>query len=48
MRLITEHFDNLEYITEDKNGSKNIFIEGIFMQAEKKNRKLTLVEQWEN
>ena len=38
MRLITEHFDNLEYITEDKDGKKNIFIEGIFMQAEKKNR----------
>ena len=38
MRLITEHFDNLEYITEDKDGQKNVFIEGIFMQAEKKNR----------
>ena len=38
MKLITEHFDNLEYITEDKDGKKNIFIEGIFMQAEKKNR----------
>ena len=38
MRLITEHFDNLEYITEDKDGQKSTFIEGIFMQAEKKNR----------
>ena len=38
MRLITEHFDKLEYITEDKDGKKNTFIEGIFMQAEKKNR----------
>ena len=38
MKLITEHFDNLEYITEDKDGKKNVFIEGIFMQAEKKNR----------
>jgi hypothetical protein len=38
MRLITEHFDNLEYITEDRDGSKATFIEGIFMQAEKKNR----------
>ena len=38
MRLITEHFDKLEYITEDKDGKKSTFIEGIFMQAEKKNR----------
>ena len=38
MRLITEHFDKLEYITEDKDGKKATFIEGIFMQAEKKNR----------
>ena len=38
MRLITEHFDNLQYITEEKDGKKSTFIEGIFMQAEKKNR----------
>ena len=38
MRLITEHFDNLNYLTEEKDGKKNTFIEGIFMQAEKKNR----------
>jgi len=38
MRLITEHFDNLEYITEDRDGEKATFIEGIFMQANKKNR----------
>ena len=38
MRLITEHFDNLEYITEDKNGEKNTFLQGVFMQAEQKNR----------
>ena len=38
MKLITEHFDNLQYITEEKDGKKNTFIEGIFMQAEKKNR----------
>ena len=38
MRLITEHFDNLEYITEDKDGEKNTFLQGVFMQAEQKNR----------
>ena len=38
MKLITEHYDNLEYITEEKDGSKNTFIEGVFMQAESKNR----------
>ena len=38
MRLITEHYDNLNYLTEEKDGKKHTFIEGIFMQAEKKNR----------
>ena len=38
MKLITEHFDNLQYITEEKDGKKSTFIEGIFMHAEKKNR----------
>ena len=39
MKLITEHLeDNLSYITEEKNGKKNTVIEGIFMQAESKNR----------
>ena len=38
MRLITEHFDNLKYITEDRDGKKHTFIEGVFMQAETKNR----------
>ncbi len=38
MKLITEHFDNLEYLTEEKDGQKNTYIEGVFMQAESKNR----------
>ncbi len=39
MRLMTEHTDNIQIITEDnKDGSKNYHIEGIFMQADKKNR----------
>lgn len=39
MKLITEQIETgLEYITEEKNGKKQVVIEGIFMQAEKKNR----------
>jgi|TARA_R110000772_G_scaffold221096_1_gene331496 hypothetical protein len=39
MKLITEHLDTLEYITEAKdNGEKNVFIKGVFMQAEQENR----------
>jgi hypothetical protein len=38
MRLITEHFDNLKYLVEEKDGRKDTFIEGVFMQAEQKNR----------
>jgi hypothetical protein len=37
MKLITEMFDDFEVITEGKNG-KDIKIQGIFMQAETKNR----------
>jgi len=41
MKLITEHNDQqLDYITEEdkKTGKKNLIIEGIFMQADQKNR----------
>lgn len=39
MKLITEHLDQqLEYITEAADGKKNMYINGIFMQANKKNR----------
>ena len=39
MKLITEHLEEgPNYITEEKNGKKNTIIEGIFMQAESKNR----------
>jgi hypothetical protein len=38
MKLITEHTDELRYLTEDKDGEKKYMIEGIFMQAEKQNR----------
>jgi hypothetical protein len=39
MKLITELFENMEYITEAKeNGEKEHYIHGIFLQANKKNR----------
>jgi len=38
MKLITEHTDELRYLTEEKNGEKKYMIEGIFMQATKQNR----------
>lgn len=39
MKLITEHVEDLNYITEAaQDGEKKVFIEGIFMQGDKKNR----------
>jgi hypothetical protein len=40
MKLITEALleTPLNYITENKNGEKKVFIEGVFMQSEKQNR----------
>lgn len=38
MKLISEEVTNVQYITEEKNGKKEHFITGIFMQAEQKNR----------
>lgn len=40
MKLITEYTEDLQYsiITEEKNGKKQRIIEGVFMQAEQKNR----------
>jgi len=38
MKLITEHTEEIKIITEGKGEEKNYFIEGIFMQADIKNR----------
>jgi hypothetical protein len=39
MKLITEMTEDVEFLTEKaENGEKNYFINGIFMQAEQKNR----------
>lgn len=37
MKLFTEQIEDVKFIVEEKNGKKNLFIEGIFMQAEKVN-----------
>ena len=38
MRLISEELTDVKFLTEEKEGKKNYFIEGIFLQAELKNR----------
>lgn len=38
MKLIAEEVLDVKYLVEEKNGKKEHFIHGIFMQAEKKNR----------
>ena len=39
MKLISEYVDNnLKVIEEQKNGKKSLVIEGVFMQADKKNK----------
>ena len=38
MRLISEEATNVEFLTEATKTGKNYFIEGVFMQAETKNR----------
>ena len=46
MKLIAEYNDsNLQsYITEDKKGNKNHVIEGVFMQADSKNRNVRIYD----
>ena len=38
MRLIAEEITDVKFLSEEKDGKKNYFIEGIFLQAELKNR----------
>ena len=38
MRLIAEEITDVKFLSEEKEGKKNYFIEGIFLQAELKNR----------
>ena len=38
MKLIREEIESVEFITEEKNGKKSLYIEGIFLQGNTKNR----------
>jgi hypothetical protein len=38
MKLITEMLDQVQYITEEKNGVKSLYIQGPFLVAETKNK----------
>jgi hypothetical protein len=38
MKLITESIENIEVLVEEKNGVKNLYIEGVFLQGDVKNR----------
>ena len=38
MKLITEEIEQVEVIVENRNGKKNLYIEGVFLQSEIKNR----------
>ena len=38
MKLITETTEDIQYIKEESNGKTNLFIEGVFLQSDLKNR----------
>lgn len=38
MKLITEEINKVEFIVEEKEGKKSLFIEGVFLQGNQKNR----------
>ena len=38
MKLITEEVSKVKFISEEKNGRKSLYIEGVFLQADIKNR----------
>lgn len=38
MKFLREHFEDVQVITESRDGKKELYIEGIFAQAVKKNR----------
>ena len=38
MKLITEQIQEVQFLTEDNNGKKNHYIQGVFLQSEIKNR----------
>jgi len=38
MKLITENIEDVQVLVEEKNGKKNLYIEGVFLQADLQNR----------
>jgi hypothetical protein len=44
MKLIKEVFETVEYLTEDKDGQKQLYIQGPFLVTEKKNKNGRLYE----
>ena len=38
MKLITEQIENVQILTEEKDGKKLLYIEGVFLQSELTNR----------
>ena len=38
MKLIREEIESVEFIVESKNGKKQLYIEGVFLQGDIKNR----------
>ena len=38
MKLITEEIESVEFIVEDRNGKKSMYIEGVFLQGDVTNR----------
>ena len=38
MKLITEQLDDLMFVTEETDGKKSLFIEGVFLQSDVKNK----------
>lgn len=38
MKLITENIEDIKILTEEENGKKSLYIEGVFLQSEVKNR----------
>ena len=38
MKLITEQIEEVKFLTEENNGKKNHYIQGVFLQGEIKNR----------
>ena len=41
MKLIREEIEQVEFIVENRNGKKSLYIEGVFLQGNIKNRNVS-------